>query len=219
MRTILLESHSGSECHFMEHALHLKRLPQSQWRNFGFGQRWWHNFLAPCCIWQTCVTDTMPAVRAGFWPTKMIVIKGSNLTQLQVKRLAFSPNGSILASAHSENVVALWSRWVAYFVFTSQSGFVDAVLVQQHLDVDWWLGRARRSGFWRVLDWRFHFGIGESWWHHSNVSAQASIFCSRAYAVLGGALVLCNQWCGAIKSICECLLQLVFNTTNSQPIW
>ena len=36
--------------------------------------------------------------------------EGINLTQLQVKRLAFSPNGSILASAHSENVVALWSR-------------------------------------------------------------------------------------------------------------
>ena len=38
------------------------------------------------------------------------LIAAINLTQLQVKRLAFSPDGSILASARSENVVALWSR-------------------------------------------------------------------------------------------------------------
>ena len=34
-----------------------------------------------------------------------------NLTPLQqVKRIAFSPDGTILASAHSANVVALWNR-------------------------------------------------------------------------------------------------------------
>jgi WD40 repeat protein len=34
----------------------------------------------------------------------------SNSLLPQVKRIAFSPDGSILASAHSANIVALWNR-------------------------------------------------------------------------------------------------------------
>jgi WD40 repeat protein len=49
----------------------------------------------------------------------------SDIMLPQVKRIAFSPDGSILASAHSANIVALWNRCDARQSFVSFSRFVD----------------------------------------------------------------------------------------------
>jgi WD40 repeat protein len=51
----------------------------------------------------------------------------SNSLLPQVKRIAFSPDGSILASAHSANIVALWNRCDARQNFVSYSRFVDVL--------------------------------------------------------------------------------------------
>ena len=89
-------------------------LLQSQWWNFGVRKRRRHNFFVACCIWQAVIADSMPAVWSGLCKNNIhppsFKTAAMNSTPLQVKRISFSPDGSILASAHSANVVALWSR-------------------------------------------------------------------------------------------------------------